>query len=121
MDPSPSRKEPDTPAVKIRQLSLDAIAEANSPLQPHSLKQQYEQGIEFYKKHQYTEAIESLNAVIDLSPSYANAYYNKGLALKALGRYEDAMMEFHQAIELKPNNLLYLCSQGRKCNILLTT
>ena len=36
-------------------------------------------------------------------PNYAKAYYNKGIALKYLQKYEEAISLYDKAIEIKPN------------------
>src|SRR5579864_5174565 len=52
----------------------------------------------------YEKKIDASERDIRLAPNNANAYYNKGCALNALKRYEDAIYAFGQAIRLAPNN-----------------
>jgi tetratricopeptide (TPR) repeat protein len=48
----------------------------------------------------YEEAIKAYDEAIKLVPDYADAYYNKGLALRALGRISEADAAFAKANEL---------------------
>ncbi|MBT9317646.1 tetratricopeptide repeat protein [Leptothoe spongobia] len=48
-------------------------------------------------------AIASFNQAIKLNPDYTTAFYNRGIALTKLGRYEEAIESYDKAIELDPN------------------
>ncbi|MBD5267430.1 MAG: tetratricopeptide repeat protein [Bacteroides sp.] len=48
------------------------------------------------------EVLEDIDKVIELSPRMAFAWYNKGVALAAMGDYTSAISAFSKAIELKP-------------------
>ena len=51
----------------------------------------------------YRQAIEDLNRVIAIRPSYAEAYNNRGAAYKGFGNYRQAIEDFNKAIEIRPN------------------
>ena len=44
-------------------------------------------------------AIESLNKAIKLQPEYMHAHYNLGVALKKLGKYQEAIASYNKAIQ----------------------
>ena len=48
-------------------------------------------------------ATHSLEAA-DIDPEFAEAWYNKGIALMTLGKYLEAIRTFDKAIALDPNN-----------------
>ncbi len=48
-------------------------------------------------------AVERISVSVHNNPRNATAYFNLGLALKALQRYEEAMVSFSQAIAIKPD------------------
>jgi hypothetical protein len=48
------------------------------------------------------EALASFDRAIALKPDYAEAYYNRGNALRDLTRHRDALASYEQAIALKP-------------------
>ncbi|WP_456373981.1 tetratricopeptide repeat protein [Methanocaldococcus sp.] len=50
----------------------------------------YKKGIEVGNKGDVKKALEYFNKAIELNPFYRDAYYNKALALRILGRYEEA-------------------------------
>ena len=56
------------------------------------------------KLGKYEDSIKAYDKTIELEPTYANAYSNKGLALGQLGQYEEAIKVFDKAIELNPHN-----------------
>ena len=49
----------------------------------------------------YEEAMESYDKVLEISPSYPQAFFNKGLILFTLKRNEDAIEMFDKAIEVQ--------------------
>jgi tetratricopeptide (TPR) repeat protein len=49
-------------------------------------------------------AVVCFRRAIDARPSYADAHNNMGIALQALGRYEEAVASYRQALALKPDN-----------------
>ena len=48
-------------------------------------------------------AVERISVSVHNNPRNATAYFNLGLALKALQRYEEAMVSFSQAIAIQPD------------------
>lgn len=49
-------------------------------------------------------AIASYEKVLSLKPNFHDAWYNRGVALKDLGRYEEAILSYDRALELQPNS-----------------
>ncbi|MEJ5260622.1 MAG: tetratricopeptide repeat protein [Anaerohalosphaeraceae bacterium] len=58
------------------------------------------EAFELYEKGQMQEALEKLTEAIEMNPSYGAWYFNKGLTLDALERYEEAIECYLRAIEL---------------------
>ena len=50
-----------------------------------------------------TEIISSYDRAIQLKPDVAEAYSNRGIAKRRLGRYEDAIADYDKAIQIKPD------------------
>jgi tetratricopeptide (TPR) repeat protein len=72
-----------------------------------------EQGLSYYKAEQYADAIAAFDRLIQLTPDYAGAYFNKGNALIGMGRYEEAVAAYDQAIRLAPNVADAYTAKGR--------
>ncbi len=51
----------------------------------------------------YPEAAKHYTQAILADPKYAEAYYNRGLCLEAMGNYRDATSDFKTAITLRPS------------------
>ena len=55
---------------------------------------------------------------IKLDPKYAHAWYNKGISLNSLGRYEDALTCYDEAIKLDPKYAIAWNNKGNSLNSL---
>jgi protein O-GlcNAc transferase len=51
----------------------------------------------------FEESLASFDRIIALSPTYAEAFNNRGIALGELNRLDDALASFDRAIALKPS------------------
>ena len=56
--------------------------------------------------------IDDMNAMLDIEPSTAQEYIQKGTVLTITEQFEDALDCFNKALELDPNNLSALISKG---------
>ena len=61
------------------------------------------QAYELNNEGRYDEAIEECNKAIQLDPSRAVAYNNRGQAYTEKGKYDLAIADCNKAIELDPN------------------
>jgi tetratricopeptide (TPR) repeat protein len=60
-------------------------------------------GNEYYDGGNYNKSIECYEMAIRENPRFAGAWYNKGMALFKLGRYEDGIKALDKALEIDPN------------------
>lgn len=115
---------PSTPLTPTRRLSLEALAPGTPTLeslkgldlndsQEGDLINYYRRGTELYAGKKYPEAVVQFDQALKIDNHYANAHYNKALALKSMGKFSDSLREHERALELNPENILYLCSKGR--------
>lgn len=59
--------------------------------------------VEFLYEHKrYTDAAIILNNIIEVQPSWAQGYYNRGVLFAEQGYYDKAIVEFDKAIEINP-------------------
>ena len=54
----------------------------------------------------YPEAAKHYTQAILADPRYAEAFYNRGLCLEAVGNYRDAASDFKNAVSIRPNYTL---------------
>jgi len=62
----------------------------------------YNQGIDYAKLQQYTDAVASYDKAIQINPDYSNAWYNRGNALLNLGKYDDAVASYDKVVKIDP-------------------
>lgn len=54
-------------------------------------------------RNEYVDAERTFTTVIELEPNFARGWDGRGQALLLQGKFEEAMLDFDKAIELKPN------------------
>lgn len=64
----------------------------------------FAKGNEFFKQKKYVEADQAYTECVRLSPTFANCYYNRGLARQIGVGYGLALEDFTKVISLEPNN-----------------
>jgi tetratricopeptide (TPR) repeat protein len=60
-------------------------------------------GVIAYQNRDYERAVQLISKAISINPKVASPYYNRGNALKGLGRLEEALVSYDEAIALEPN------------------
>ena len=76
------------------ELETLAAADPRNPLYPYWLAR-----LEYDEEH-YAAAVEGFRRALALDPGYLKAYDNLGLALDALGRYDEAIQSGEEALRL---------------------
>jgi choline-sulfatase len=61
-------------------------------------------GNEYYRRHEYTRAIDRYKRALELKPDYDLVVINMANAYRALGRDEEAMVGYRRFMELDPKN-----------------
>ncbi|AAB98572.1 TPA: tetratricopeptide repeat protein [Methanocaldococcus jannaschii] len=61
----------------------------------------YKKGVEVGNKGDVEKALEYFNKAIELNPFYRDAWFNKALALRILGRYEEARECFFRGLAVE--------------------
>lgn len=75
--------------------------------------QWFERGYDLSVKHKkYQAAIEAYSAAISLSPQFAMAYNNRGIAYETLRQNEAAFADYTKAIEIAPQNARAYYNRG---------
>jgi len=85
-------------------------------------KANYLEGLRlYYREGKYEEAIAAFDRALEIDPTHAFAWNDRGVCLRALERNEDALASITKAVELAPNEeeILYTCAETlRKIGIL---
>jgi len=114
---------PVIPVVEPIALSSDAHRKVENSLDRNSelAEQWFESGLQKAMQGDMLGSIQDWEKAIELKPHFYYAWSNRGTSLRALDRYEEAIVSFDKAIKLKPdlhetwNNCgVALASLGRK-------
>ncbi len=65
---------------------------------------------ELYEEGEMSLALEALNSALEINPANSAWHFDKGLALDAIHRFEEAIEEYETALELAPGDLEILNS-----------
>jgi superkiller protein 3 len=63
----------------------------------------YEKALLHDYAEEYAKAIASYNKALELKPYQDKAWYNRGMALRNLGKLEEAIASYDKALEIKPD------------------
>ena len=75
-------------------------------------KSNYQEGLRlYYREGKYEEAIAAFDRALEIEPSHAWAWHDRGVCLRALERNEDALASISKALELSPSDeeILFTC------------
>jgi len=65
-----------------------------------------------FREGKYQEAIPYFTRAIEMDPSFAFAWHDRGVCLRETGRDEEALKDFDKAVELLPNDEELIYSRG---------
>ena len=80
---------------------LDAAA-----LNPHDGEAQYQLGLIYQQRRNYTEAIERFQNAVRIDPTETDAHYQLGRIARDQGRIDDALKEFKLVVQQDPKHNL---------------
>jgi Flp pilus assembly protein TadD/DNA-binding response OmpR family regulator len=73
----------------------------------------YKSGLfQYYREGNYPEAIRFFDEAIEIDPSLAAAWHDRGICLRELGKDEDALKSIDKSVELEPENEEYLFTRA---------
>jgi tetratricopeptide (TPR) repeat protein len=79
---------------------------------PQSAREAFDAGMRLMKATRYDQAILNFNRVVDLQPSFAEAYRMRGRAYVAQSNPDQAIRDFTRVAELQPRDALALTERG---------
>jgi len=77
-------------------------------------KSYYQEGLRlYYREGKYEEAIAAFDKALEIEPSHAFAWHDRGVCLRALERNEEALASITKALELAPSDeeILFTCGE----------
>ena len=77
------------------------LSNANMLNSSHYSATYFANGINYYNKGEYNNAIEEFSQIIIMLPDFAPAYYLRGFAYNDKGEYVNATNDFKRACDLK--------------------
>jgi serine/threonine protein kinase len=109
-------KDPKDRFTSVREFAeaLAGAVEQSKPRPvPQKTKEQWvDEGLTFNRAGEFKEAIEAYGCAIQLNPSYAAAYNNRGIAYCNLKEHTKAIADFNRAIELNPGDAAAYYNRG---------
>lgn len=73
----------------------------------------YKKGLHsYYRERNHPEAIRFFDRAIEIDPSLAVAWHDRGVSLRELGKDEDALKSIDKAVELEPDNEEFLFTRA---------
>lgn len=97
---------------------ISASPPASKAVEPISIEDLAETGVQLYKRGNYEEALEIFNTIVEAEPDNPVAYDIRGSIYAALEAYEDALKDYDQAIELDPSLAQAYYNRGRVYSLL---
>jgi len=67
----------------------------------------------YYRENRYEEAIAAFDQALEVDPSHAYAWHDRGICLRALEKNEEAVESIARALELAPTDeeILFSCAE----------
>jgi type IV pilus biogenesis/stability protein PilW len=105
--PPPPRpvSKPSPPSVKeaISMKSIEVKQEGSKALALTSeILTHFNLGVQFYNQRQFSKAIQAYEKVIELDPTYVEAYNNLGITYQEIGDFDRAFEAFQKSTEINP-------------------
>lgn len=88
------------------------VAEFYDPTDRFEAARHYDKGVAFFNSGKYDEAVEALDASLELAPDRVAALYYRGTALAKLDRHQEALEAYDVALDLSPGDVQVLFNKG---------
>jgi Tfp pilus assembly protein PilF len=82
-----------------KSIGVEQKVEKDRPLASDVLNQ-FNLGVQFYNQREISKAIQAYKKVIEMDPSYIEAYNNLGIIYQELGDFENALKAYQKSIEI---------------------
>jgi type IV pilus biogenesis/stability protein PilW len=101
-------KKPEKKKIERESTALppDSQKEVVLPVKANELEQNpliyFNMGVDLYRQREIPKAIHAYQRVIELDPTYVEAYNNLGIIYQDIGDFDKALEAYHKAIEVNP-------------------
>ncbi|UCF37123.1 MAG: tetratricopeptide repeat protein [Acidobacteriota bacterium] len=99
----------DEDRARLQQQQEEAAKQAEAL---EKVRDDFNQGVNFYNLGQYEEAAVAFKKVLDIDPGQSSVWANLGSSYMKLDRNEEAIEALNKAIELEPDNATYFQNLG---------
>jgi tetratricopeptide (TPR) repeat protein len=96
----------------LRREGRSIIISFYDPTDHFEAARHYDRSLAHFEIGEYDEAVEALDASLELMPDRVAALYYKGTALAKLGRHGEALKVYDAALELNPGDAEILFNKG---------
>jgi tetratricopeptide (TPR) repeat protein len=103
--PDEPAKKPSPILPKQEALTKPASAElegGKSRTTPSEIVLHFNLGVDSYRQRDFLKSIQSYQKVIEIDPTYIEAYNNMGIVYQEIGNFNKALEAYQKAIELNP-------------------
>ena len=83
-------------------------------LQPQGLWPNFYQGLCASRQGRHADAVTAFSVCIGAAPQAAGCFYNRAVAYTALGRREQARLDYQQAARLDPSRAVFAPGRGKE-------
>jgi tetratricopeptide (TPR) repeat protein len=98
--PLPSRSQKEK-TLSTPSIGLERKDEKGRVLSPEVLTH-FNLGVDFYHKREILKAIQAYQKVIELDPTYAEAYNNLGIIYQEIGDFNKALEAYQKSVDINP-------------------
>src|ERR1700722_9524632 len=75
-------------------------------------ERRFEKALEFFQQRKWPQALEELRVATSINPFNGGWFFNLGLILDEMGRFEEALDAYRRAIQIEPDHLAALGRLG---------
>ncbi|MEG5072662.1 tetratricopeptide repeat protein, partial [Microcoleus sp. B3-D2] len=93
-----------TPQERKRELMrIQALIDEEGQTPEQKAELFHQQAFLYRFTEEYAKALASYDKALDIKPDYHEAWFNRGIALRNLGRWEEAIASYDKALDIKPD------------------
>ena len=100
VNPTPPPNAPKKEVSSTKQIESVQAVEKDTPIK--DVLKYFNMGADFYRQREISKAIQAYQKVIELDPTYVEAYNNIGIIYQDLGDFDKALEAYRTSIKINP-------------------